>query len=80
MATMISLVVPRMPRLIQPTEDIVPVGTTLSACAPPSLLISEQHSLNWVTPMGMTLRTIALTLNEMRIQPAEVFRGKIKFK
>lgn len=36
--------------------------------------------LNWVTPMGMTLRTIALTLNEMKIKPAEVFRGKILFK
>lgn len=59
---------------------IVPAVTTLSPCVSPSLLTCERHRLNWVTPMGLTLRTIALTLNEMQIKPAEVFRGKIKFK
>ncbi|CAM9202634.1 unnamed protein product [Ectocarpus sp. 6 AP-2014] len=41
---------------------------------------AKVDGLNWVTPMGMTLRTIALTLNEMNIKPSEVFRGKILFK
>lgn len=36
--------------------------------------------LNWTTPMGLTMRTIALTLNGMKIKPGEVFRGKITFK
>lgn len=53
---------------------------TLPAFMPPSIVSSNQHRLNWVTPMGLTLRTIALTLNGMQIKPAEVFRGKIKFK
>ena len=36
--------------------------------------------LNWTTPMGLTMRTITLTLNDMKIVPLDVFRGKITFK
>ncbi|CAM9884862.1 unnamed protein product [Choristocarpus tenellus] len=35
---------------------------------------------NWVTPMGMTMRSIALNLEGMKIKPQDVFRGKISFK
>ncbi|CAM9233199.1 unnamed protein product [Discosporangium mesarthrocarpum] len=35
---------------------------------------------NWATPMGMTIRTIDLVLEGMKIKPQDVFRGKISFK
>lgn len=35
---------------------------------------------NWITPAGMTLRTISLTLNGLSIKMDDVFKGAITFK
>ncbi|CAM9677591.1 unnamed protein product [Scytosiphon promiscuus] len=68
--------------LANPNQATVECSVTSSAMnlVRGNLDQAKVDGLNWVTPMGMTLRTIALTLDEMRIKPAEVFRGKILFQ